>query len=164
MYREGRGVNQDYKQAIALFHQACAQGEVVGCEWLMFANAEGYGEKINTVKAADQIKKSCKQGNNYRSCYTLGTMYQRGQSVEKNGKKAVNLYYQACNNGVEVACLSLGAMYQAGHGVVRDHQKITALYRQVCGKGFFLACAGLKQLLKDNRAKRTSLYIHNNGY
>lgn len=50
----------------------------------------------------------------------LGLMYEKGQGVTQNYKKAVNWYRLAAKQGNLQAQYDLGLMYEIGHGVGQD--------------------------------------------
>ena len=54
----------------------------------------------------------------------LADLYIDGRGVEKDFKKAADLYQKACDGGRAVACLTLGDFYKAN-----NYQKAESLYQ-----------------------------------
>ncbi len=52
--------------------------------------------------------------------YNLGVMYDKGQGVRQNFKKAVNWYQKAAEQGHPEALYELGVMYAEGQGIEQD--------------------------------------------
>ncbi|MDR5900447.1 tetratricopeptide repeat protein [Halomonas vilamensis] len=69
----------------------------------------------------------------------LGVMYQNGQGVPQNYRKAVSWYRLAAEQGDTTAQTNLGAMYENGRVVPQNHRKAVSLYRLAAEKGFAYA-------------------------
>ncbi|MDD7600772.1 MAG: tetratricopeptide repeat protein, partial [Campylobacter sp.] len=61
-------------------------------------------------------------GGEMHGCGNLGTMYAKGEGVEEDLDKAVQLFKKACDGGNMHGCFNLGLMYAFGSGV-RDFKK-----------------------------------------
>lgn len=61
-------------------------------------------------KAAALLEKSCEAGNP-QGCYTLGSLYEKGDGVAQNKYKAVALYTQACRGGEALGCSNMAMTY-----------------------------------------------------
>ncbi len=55
--------------------------------------------------------------------YNLGVMYEKGNGVEKNLKKAKKWFQFAAEQGLSRAQYNLGLMYGKGNGVAKDYSK-----------------------------------------
>ena len=62
-------------------------------------------------------------------------MYERGEGVKQDKKKAVEFYRQAHEAGNADATYSLGLMYESGEGINQSKSKAAALYRQAKASG-----------------------------
>jgi TPR repeat protein len=94
MYERGRGVAQDYAEAVRWYRKAAEQGH---------ANAQ-----FNL-------------GNMYSNLqFNLGNMYFDGRGVPQDYAEAVRWYQKAADQGVPEAQFNLGLMYERGRGVPRD--------------------------------------------
>jgi uncharacterized protein len=65
----------------------------------------------------------------------LGWMYQRGRSVEKDGKQAVFWFRKAAEQGDARAQYNLGRMYESGRGVEQDDEQAVFWYREAAEQG-----------------------------
>src|SRR5260370_23865518 len=83
-----------------------------------------------------------KKGN-YGSCDSLGLMYEEGDGVAKDGKRAEELYRRACDGGHANGCTNLGVLYQNGNGVAKDAARAAKLYQRACDGGSFMGCSNL---------------------
>lgn len=88
--------------------------------------------------AASEFIPLAKRGD-HRAMYALGSMYSAGHGVEKNLKKAFELFYEAAKNGRADAMYKLGLMYELGEGVNQNHKKAIRNYRKSAQKGYPLA-------------------------
>ena len=79
-------------------------------------------DKSGTESPSFDAKKACDAGD-MRGCHDLGVMYADGNGVEKDFKKAAELFKKACDGGVVFDCSTLGAMYVKGNGVEKDFKK-----------------------------------------
>lgn len=70
-----------------------------------FSDANKAYENGDLKKASELMKKSCDNGN-MRACWNLGLLYSNGRGVERNSKKALDLYKIACEGGYEKGCTS----------------------------------------------------------
>lgn len=61
-------------------------------------------------KAATLLEKSCEEGNP-QGCFTLGSLYEKGEGVAQNKYKAVALYTQACRGGEALGCSNMAMTY-----------------------------------------------------
>lgn len=61
-------------------------------------------------KAAALLEKSCASGNP-QGCFTLGSLYEKGDGVAQNKYKAVALYTQACRGGEALGCSNMAMTY-----------------------------------------------------
>ena len=70
-----------------------------------------------------------------RATYLLGECYENGYGVEKDEKKAAELYTQAHKGGHLDGTCSLGSCYMKGTGVEKDPFKAAALYGEAAAQG-----------------------------
>lgn len=100
-YDEGKSAYglKDYVRARKLFEMACNGGEVKGCNYLGYLDAQGLGGARDTVKAREVYAKACDAGN-LSSCASLGSLEQDGG---KSGE-ARKYFEKACNGGLSEGC------------------------------------------------------------
>ncbi len=83
-----------------------------------------------------ELTAECKKAN-YASCDSLGLMYEEGDGVAKDAKRAEELYRRACDGGHANGCTNLGVLYQNGNGVAKDAARAAKLYQRACDAGSF---------------------------
>src|SRR5260370_35678426 len=66
-----------------------------------------------------ELTAECKKAN-YASCNSLGLMYEEGDGVAKDAKRAEQLYRRACERGHANGCTNLGVLYQNSNGVAKE--------------------------------------------
>ena len=98
MYYGGKGVSQDYTEAMNWLRKAAAQG---------YANAQnnigdmyetGKGVELNDTKAAEWYLKAANQ-EIAEAQNSLGLMYFEGRGVEQDNIKSLEWYSKSCENG-----------------------------------------------------------------
>ena len=66
-------------------------------------------------------------------------MYENGQGVQQNPKKAVKWYRLAADQGLPDAQNGLGLMYKRGLGVLQDHEEAVKWYQLAADQGYSVA-------------------------
>jgi uncharacterized protein len=83
---------------------------VIGTGSFCFADTYQEGktafEHKNYSEAVVAFTKACGSGNS-KGCFTLGTMYEKGEGVGENKYKAAALYTQACRGGEALGCANM---------------------------------------------------------
>ncbi len=72
----------------------------------------------------------------HRAMYAIGSMYAAGLGVEKDLKKAFELFYEAAQNGRADAICKLGLMYEQGLGVPKSFKEAARYYHKSAKKGY----------------------------
>jgi hypothetical protein len=90
--------------------------------------------------------KKLARGGNMVGCRGLARMYDLGEGVKKDGKKAIELYSKACNAGDTVGCMNLGIIYEYGENVQQDTSKAKEYYSKACHDGDKQGCELLVEL------------------
>ena len=120
MYANGKGVPQDYAEAVKWYRRAAGQGDALAQHNLgaMYANGEGvpqdYAEAVKGYRLAAEQGYALAQHN-------LGAMYANSKGVPQDYAEAVKWYRLAAEQGYALAQNSLGAMYANGKGVPQDY-------------------------------------------
>ena len=137
MYEEGRGVAQDYAQAVAWYRKAADQGNANGQAGLGAMYANGWGIERDDTEAVAWFRKAVEQGNAPRGQAGLGMMYaDRRGGVERDDVQAVSWYRKAADQGYARAQCNLGVMYEKGRGVERDDARAVSWYRKAADQGY----------------------------
>ena len=83
MYRDGKGIGQDYHQAVKWFRRAAEQGEVDAQVNLGFMYGKGQGVATDYQQAFNWYRKAAEQGDENGE-YALGVIYSNGRGVPKD--------------------------------------------------------------------------------
>ena len=135
MYINGRGVPQDYKEAVKWYKLAAEQG---------FANAQynlakmyenGKGAPQDYAEAVKWWRLAAEQGF-ADAQYNLGNMYRQGQGVPQDYKEAVKWYKLAAEQGLAQAQYNLGVMYDNGDGVLQNNTMAHMWYNIGAAHGY----------------------------
>ena len=87
LYYRGRGVRQDYVEALRWSRQAAGQGDAVAQFTLGFMYAKGRGIPQDLAEAARWYRKAADQGHADAQS-SLGLMYDKGQGVPRDSVEA----------------------------------------------------------------------------
>lgn len=99
LYREGKGVRQDYHKAHEFYKKACDLEDFF-CFWLGFFYQKGQGVRQDYTKAMKYHKIGCKAKSD-ASCSAIGSFYEYGLGVSKDLSKAKQYYGKACDLGYQ---------------------------------------------------------------
>jgi tetratricopeptide (TPR) repeat protein len=144
-YYNGKGVPQDFKEAVKWYRKAAEQGHADAQHTLghFYKNGE-YVEK-DEVEAMKWIRQSADQ--NYAPAQrSLGSFYKYGECVTKDEVEAIKWFRKAAEQGNARAQSTLGYCYWKGQGVAVDYvEAIKWLRRAANQEGFaddeyFLGC------------------------
>lgn len=135
MYFQGRGVTQDFQQAMVWFRKAADQHNNASAEsnlgW-MYEN--GIGVDQDYEQAVSWYRKAAQQGN-VAGQFNLGWMYQHALGVNQDYKQAVIWYRKAADQGNVSGENQLGMLYKDGNGVPRDDQQAAMWFRKAADQG-----------------------------
>tara|TARA_R110002096_G_scaffold151307_4_gene313730 strand:- start:3037 stop:3690 length:654 start_codon:yes stop_codon:yes gene_type:complete len=120
MYEHGRGIEQDYKQAMEWYSKSAQQGYA----WAHIAIAqiyyEGKGVAADSAKAEEWYNKAGEL-DDPEMPLVLGSIYYYGKHIGRNYSVAAKWYIKAAEIGYNSAYMSLGEMYSKGQGVAQDY-------------------------------------------
>ena len=119
MYLYGRGVKQDFKEAVRLFSIMAEEGNEYAQANLGLMYVDGKGAKKDYEKALYWFKKAAEQGN-AGAIMSLGFLYAKGHGVDKDPEEAMRLYRLSAEQGHRMAQRNLGYMYKNGEDVPID--------------------------------------------
>lgn len=85
--------------------------------------------------AANEFIPLAERGD-HRAMYALGSMYAAGLGVEKDLKKAFELFKEAAQNGRADAMYKLGLMYEEGLGIRKNIKKALRYYQKSAKQGY----------------------------
>jgi len=140
MYEYGKGVKQDYHEAIISYRRACYHNNMEACDKLVLLSTNGQGVEKNSIEAANLYQEACNKGH-AEACNKLGFLYANGQGTKQDDIKAAELYRKACNNENTQACHRFAFLYSYGQGVKKNSIEAAKLYQKACSGGITSACS-----------------------
>ena len=117
MYSNGRGVPQDYAEAVRWSRLAAEQGNARGQYNLGVMYANGDGVPQDDVEAVRLYRLAAEQGNAGGQS-NLGLMYANGLGVPEDDAEAVRWYRLAADQGNAVAQYNLERLSDGGEGAL----------------------------------------------
>ena len=76
-------------------------------------------------------------------CFNCGVGVEKGIVIDKDDKVALDIYFDSCDEGYELACNNLAVMYEQGRGAEKDLDRAFHYYELACEGGVVLACNNL---------------------
>ena len=134
MYYAGKGVPQNFVEAVAWYRQAANQGNAKAQYGLAFMYHEGRGVPQDYVAALEWCRKAAEQGS-AKAQYALGNSYYNGTEVPQDYVTAIRWYRKSAEQGYAKAQYKLGYMYYYGHGVPQDRGEANRLFRLAAAQG-----------------------------
>ncbi|MDR0775065.1 MAG: SEL1-like repeat protein [Azonexus sp.] len=148
LYHHGKGIPQDYGQALQWYRKAAEQGSDVAQNNLgiLYRNGEGVPKDDN--QAAVWWRKAAEQG--YATAQAnLGVLYHLGQGVSQDDSQAAQWFRKAAEQGNTDAQFNLGVLYHGGKGVHRDDSQAARWWHKAAEKGDASAQTNLGTLYKN---------------
>ena len=133
-YYSGKGVTQDYTEAVKWYRKAAERRNTNAQFNLGYCYQSGKGVPQNETKAVEWYRKAAEQGNAQAQC-NLGYCYANGIGVSKNREKALEWYRKAAEQGNATAQCNLGFYYANGIGVSENKEKALEWYRKAAEQG-----------------------------
>lgn len=99
----------------------------------------------DALSAIPELQEEANAGNP-RAAAILASLYQRGEGVEKDHARAIELYKTAADLGDAEAQFNLGNIYLLGEGVPADEVWALTYYRDAASQGHELALRNMNQL------------------
>lgn len=155
MYREGRGVKQDYAEAAGWYRKSAEQGYAYAQFNLGYMYEQGLGVNQDYAEAAGWYRKSAEQGD-ADAQYNLGEMYCDGRGVKKDYAEAAKWYRKSAEQGDADAQNNLGKMYYDGLGVKKDYAEAVKWYRKSAEQGNAVAQYNLGFMYYHGRGVKQS--------
>ncbi len=150
MYELGYEIRKDPKKAAFWYLLAAEQGDlraqfnIADCYWT------GFGVEKNVYLALFWYNKAAAQNNGATSrdaLFHIGWIYQAGDGVKKDTKKAEEYFEKACKNGEVAIAFHLGMYYETGNwGFEKNTQKALYWYKKAVEQGSISAQKMLKRL------------------
>ncbi len=135
MYHYGKGVSQDYSEALRWYHKAADQGDAKAQYAIGYLQYYGQGVPQNYAEALLWNRKAAEQGC-ARAEDALAGMYYDGKGVPQDYTESVRWYRKAAEQGDAWGQDGLGSAYEQGQGVPRDHAEAVRWFRKSAQQGF----------------------------
>jgi uncharacterized protein len=119
MYKNGKGLKQNSKEAVTSFRLAAEQGDADGQYNLGSMYDSGQGVKQDYKAAAKWYQLAAEQGV-ADAQLRLGLMYQMGQGVRQDYNESAKCFRNAAEQGDADGQLLLGLANWSGRGVAQD--------------------------------------------
>jgi len=82
---------------------------------------------------------------------TLGSLFDEGRGVVRNGAEAIRWYTKAANQGSTKALVCVGDIYEAGRGVPQDGEEAIRYYKKAAGLGHTRALVFISHMYEKGR-------------
>ena len=144
-YYNGKGVKQDYLQALTYYQETARRGEASAIYMLGESFYYGRGVEQDYVKGVKYYQEAARRGS-VSALYMLGESFYHGRGVEQDYVKGVKYYQEAARRGCVSALYMLGESFYSGRGVEQDYVKAIKFYREAADKGDLVAKHRLKSI------------------
>ncbi|GBC09992.1 hypothetical protein RclHR1_09260006 [Rhizophagus clarus] len=145
MYKDGIGIDEDFKKAFYWYEKAAKNGNIEAMCCLGNCYRNGIGIEEDDNKAFELFKhsaeKRCSNG-----IMSLGLCYDEGIGTKIDKQKAFELYQNAANSGLKEAQYYLALMYENGDGIISDIDKAIYWYNESANQGYEKASSSLIRL------------------
>ena len=158
MYWYGRGVKQDYAEAVKWFTKAAECVRHKEAEYFLGgAYYTGQGVQQDYAEAVKWYRKSAEKGN-AEAQNIMGDACRDGKGVKQDCKEAVSWYQKAAEQGNAAAQNTLGDMYAGGLGVGKNLGEAMKWYMNAAQQGNADARSNLEKVIgtlpKENLVHR----------
>lgn len=144
-YYSGKGVEQNYSEAVKWFYKAAERGHAIAQNNLGVMYYKGDGVAQDYVESVKWYRKSAEQG--YADAQrNLGLIYYKGDGVAQDYKEAEKWFYKAASQENAKAQYTLGIMNEFGIGVARNGERAIYWYRKAANNGYIHAYGALERL------------------
>ena len=169
MYENGKGVEKDLSRAFDLYKKSAELGDCVGASNLGNCYKNGYGTEVDLTLAFQWLEKAANSNVNGSEfgMIKLAFMYLDGIGVEKDTKKALELFEKASSLGNTDAKNILAKLYYDGESIEQDYRKAFEYWSSVDDDNdgehyFYLAqcyhnCRGVDFVITDESTKAQRL-------
>jgi TPR repeat protein len=113
IYEEDILVKQDMKKAKKLYIKACGGDDAFACHNVAVIYAKSDNKAIKKISLAF-YEKAC-EGGYAKSCIHLGRLYRDSHTLERNYKKAKEMFAMACEANDYLGCKEERILKEAGY-------------------------------------------------
>ncbi len=134
-YYRGKGVPQDYAEALRWYKMAADQGEPDAEDGLGYMYVTGRGTKQDYAEALRWYKRAAEHGD-AKGQFDLATVYDDGIGVPPDYIEASRWFRKAADQNYAKAQDGLGYMYYARRGLPQDYAQAFFWYRKASQQGY----------------------------
>ncbi len=116
---EGRGIKQDFKQAIGWYQRAAAKGLAIAQYRLGTLFERGLGTSADPVRARGWYKRAADQGN-VKAMHNMAVLSAGNGQTAPDYATAAKWFKDAADRGLPDSQFNLGVLYENGLGVTKD--------------------------------------------
>jgi TPR repeat protein len=156
MYHHGKGVPQNYGEALHWYRKAADQGNVKAQYALGYLDYMGEGVPQNLNEAFNWYHKAAEQGDS-KAQYALGLSFYEGRGVAQDRVESARWYRKAADQGIAQAQYCLGYMYYYGQGVPQDRAEADRWLHKAASQGDENAKLFLG--LKQTKWTKTQIFV-----
>lgn len=132
-FESGEGVPKDMKRAVECFETA-AQAEYNPAQSKLGYIYKNETAFLNPERSIYWNNKAAENGD-MRALCNLGLAYEFGNGVEKDPKKAFDLYLKSARLGYDRGMYNLAFCYMKGNGTREDHWQAAQYFEKAAQKG-----------------------------
>ena len=133
-YYNGKGVAEDYAEAVNWFRKAADQGDVYAQYNLGYSYYQGECVTQDYAEAVNWLRKAAEQGHK-KAQNLVGECYDNGKGITQDYAEAVKWYRMAAEQEDAKAQYNLGNCYYNGKGVTQDYAEAVKWYRMAAEQG-----------------------------
>jgi TPR repeat protein len=150
MYYQGKGLPQDYVEALRWYRKAADQGNAKGQYGVGFMYEEGKGVPQDYGQAFAWYRKAAGQGN-AKAQYGLASIYRDGKGVPQDPVAALDWCRKSADQGYVRAQYALGYTYYVGKEVPQDYATALVWYRKAAEQGYAEAQSDLGYMYAESK-------------
>ena len=147
-YAEGKGVAQDYAEAVVWWHKAAEHCVAMAQSELGYCYAEGKGVEQDYTVAASWWSFAAENGI-AEAQYELGCCYAEGRGGEQDCAQAAYWWSEAAEQGMPQAQYELGRCYAEGIGVTQNFNEAAYWWSVAAEQGVAAAQYELGRIYAD---------------
>jgi len=138
-----RGLRKDVERVRTYLERGCDGEHSPACTRLGILHATGFFGTVDEATAYHYYKKACdpKKGpHNAEACNNVAVRLVEGQVVQKDLKRAMELFEVSCDSGFAAACRNRGYHFMQGTGGSKDPGRANDMYEKSCALNSSAGC------------------------
>ena len=116
---EGRGIKQDFKQAMVWYQRSAAKGLAVAQYRLGTLYERGLGTNVDAARARIWYKRAADQGN-VKAMHNMAVLSAGNDQAQPDYATAAKWFKEAADRGLADSQFNLGVLTENGLGVAKD--------------------------------------------